>query len=94
MKQIVEIKTNHGMVSYDAEALVRDFDTDSMVYVHVNWYEDATHYTVSAEPLMGAEDAVEFQEEYRSLRSAKKSGYGKVFEVLEKVLNAMAETIE
>ena len=94
MKQIMGIKATHGMVSYDAEATVLDLETQEVVYVHVNWYEDDTHYTVSKESVTDAEDAVEFVEEYGSLRAAKKSGYGKVFAALEKVLNTMLDFIE
>lgn len=57
MKSITEIKgektfAGPGAWAYDAEAVVRDTETDSVMYVHVNEYDEFKCYAVSESSLM------------------------------------------
>ena len=156
MKQIIDIRTDRtlaapGVYAFDAEAKVRDLETQEVVYVHVNWCDDFKHYTVSKEsvslfmttckigmeeqqslgglvpyeeePLfsdkapelitdfLAGEDYLEdhpdgvddedtdddfpkFIEEYDRLADTKKSAYRRVFDLLNRAVSLMSETIE
>ncbi len=63
MKTVVRVKAvrTAGVPSvdeFDAEAMIRDEETRETVYVHVNWFDGLTSFTVSPESLDGfmAED--------------------------------------
>lgn len=105
MKTIMEIKAKRsfacpGLYGYDAEATVYDSDTGKDVYVHVNSYDSMRNYTVSETSIYdfmtgdGEHPEAEFSEEYERLSDAKKSEYGKVFDVLAKVVTRMESGID
>ena len=100
MKNVIEMRATRtlagpGVYAYDAEAMVREHETQKEVWLHVNWYDGMKHYTVCEKSMWAfmvnceddGEGFPEYLEEYEKLSDAKKSEYGKVFAELNRMLS-------